>query len=78
MASAQRTEIETVVAVPGIALTLTEEEAAALGAVLTHVGGSPTVSRRGLVQKVLRALDALGVDCRDRDLRGDAMFSDAL
>lgn len=76
MASAARREIETVVSVPGITLTITEEEASALAAVLMHVAGSPTESRRGLTHKVLRALEAVGVDSSDDDLRGDARFSE--
>lgn len=71
MASAKRTEIETVVAVPGITLTLTEDEAAAVLTVLQFVGGHPKTTRRGLVDKVAKSLDSLRVSKHARDVRVD-------
>ena len=55
-------------------LQLSPEEASVLLALLDHVGGSPTHSRRGLADNVSRRLRALGAVSRGQDIRGVFYF----
>lgn len=47
---------------PTIRLELTQAEAEALEVVLNHVGGSPTGSRRGLMDNISDALIGAGIE----------------
>lgn len=60
--------------VSSVVLTLSQEEAAALYSVLCRVGGSPTASRRGLIDNIYDALIEVKVDRGERDLAGSVTF----
>jgi hypothetical protein len=61
LATAIKTEIEITKTVSGVRLTLTDEEASTLAAILSKVGG-PIEGYRGNSQEVLSALQSVGYD----------------
>lgn len=74
MAAAKREEIRREVFAPGIVLTLDEDEAAALRAVLQHVGGAPHKTRRALTASIDEALRGLGVRLGPDDITGGSLW----
>lgn len=60
-----------------IRLELTYEEAKALSAVCSHVGGDPASTRRVFIDRILHVLEAAGVSNQPiRDINGTVMFED--
>ena len=47
---------------PTIRLELTQDEAEALEVVLNHVGGTPSTTRRGVIDNISTALLAAGIE----------------
>lgn len=60
--------------IASVVLTLSGEEAEVLHAILRSVGGSATMTRRGLADAILAALAKANVRGNDDDLSGNIIF----
>jgi hypothetical protein len=76
MAKAKHTEIETVVKVDAVQLTLSHEEARTLRDILVQVSGCPEHSRRKHADNIKEALESVGFFFRKLpDMNGNIDFT---